>query len=256
MTLGRELPGCDACRPQAPLGFDFSFAFQPIADVERRRIFAHEALVRGPNGESAASVLAQVRDDNRYRFDQLCRVKAVNSACRLGLNALLSINFMPNAVYSAETCIRTTLAAASQAGLSPDQMLFEITEGEHIVDRGHLLAIVREYQRLGFKTAMDDFGAGYSRLGLLTEYRPDYIKIDLALVRDIHRHPRKQAIVNAILGLCRDLDVAVIAEGVENRDEGRYLRDSAGVRLFQGFYFARPSFQALAEVPAERLELL
>lgn len=254
MRETQNLPECRACEPGAALGFDFTFAFQPIVDLERGRVFGHEALVRGLAEESAGSILAQVGPDTLYRFDQVCRVKAVQLASDLGLDSVLSINFLPNAVYKPETCIRTTLAAANKAGLPIDRILFEITEREHIVDRDHLLAIVREYQRLGFKTAMDDFGAGYSRLGLLSEYRPDYLKIDLALVRDVHRHVRKQAIVRAILSLCRDLGIAVIAEGVEDADEARYLRD-AGVSLFQGFYFARPSFEALAEVPAERLAL-
>lgn len=254
MSEKRKLPECRACEPSVPLGFEFSFAFQPIVDVERGRVFGHEALVRGTNGEPAGTILDQVNRDRVYRFDQVCRVKAVQLASALGLDSVLSINFLPNAVYKPETCIRTTLAAADAAGLPIDRILFEITEGEHIVDHDHLLAIVREYQRLGFKTAMDDFGAGYSRLGLLTDYRPDFLKIDLALVRDVHRHERKQAIVRAILSLCRDLGVSVIAEGVESREEALYLRD-AGVHLFQGFYFARPSFEALAEVTADRFAL-
>lgn len=71
------LPGCDRCRDLTPLEFDFAYAYQPIVDFQQQRIFAHEALIRGCKGESAASVLAQVTDDNRYRFDQACRCKAV-----------------------------------------------------------------------------------------------------------------------------------------------------------------------------------
>ena len=72
-------------------------------------VFAHEALVRGPNGESAATVLSQVNDHNRYRFDQACRVKAIKGAAELGLTQPVSINFLPNAIYKPEVCIRTTL---------------------------------------------------------------------------------------------------------------------------------------------------
>lgn len=254
MTEESQPPACDSCRPDQSLGFDFSFAFQPVVDVRAGQVFAHEALVRGAGGEPAPEVLGRVGDDKLYRFDQLCRVKAVQLASRLGLEAKLSINFLPNAVYRAETCIRTTLAAAAKAGIAIERIVFEITEGEHIVDRAHLLSIVHEYQRLGFKTAMDDFGAGYSRLGLLADYHPDYIKLDMGLVRGIHAHGTKQSIVRAVLGLCAELGIAVIAEGVETRDEARFLYD-AGVHLFQGYFFARPAFEHLASVPARRLKL-
>ena len=112
---------CDGCQGESrQLGFAFSYAFQPIVDLRDGSIYAHEALIRGPNGESAGSVLAQVNDHNRYRFDQACRVKAIKDAVRLGLADLaqtrLSINFLPNAVYRPEACIRTTLAAARSQG--------------------------------------------------------------------------------------------------------------------------------------------
>jgi len=69
--------GCASCRDLSALGFGFSMAFQPIVDLHTGRPFAYEALVRGPNGEGAASVLGQLNDGNRYRFDQACRVKAI-----------------------------------------------------------------------------------------------------------------------------------------------------------------------------------
>ncbi|MEI6116563.1 MAG: EAL domain-containing protein, partial [Burkholderiales bacterium] len=90
---------CNRCKELDDLDFDFCFAYQPIVDFHARNIFAHEALVRGINGESAFSVLAKVNDDNRYRFDQSCRVKAIKLAAELGMQELLSINFLPHAVY-------------------------------------------------------------------------------------------------------------------------------------------------------------
>ena len=92
---------CGDCRAGAALAFTFSSAFQPIVDLETRTVFAFEALVRGPAGESAASVLAQVHDGNRYLFDQAARRRAIELACERGLHesgARLSINFMPKAM--------------------------------------------------------------------------------------------------------------------------------------------------------------
>ncbi|MDO8407042.1 MAG: EAL domain-containing protein, partial [Pseudomonas sp.] len=91
--------GCQGCQQSEPLGFDFSFAYQPIVDLRDQSVFAHEALVRGIAGEGALSVLHQVTEENRYRFDQLCRTRAIAGAANLNMQTHLSINFMPNAVY-------------------------------------------------------------------------------------------------------------------------------------------------------------
>ena len=125
---------CVDCGQAERVGFDFDYAYQPIVDVQSQSIFAHEALVRGPNGESAYSVLSQVNELNRYRFDQACRVKAIKGASRLGIQEYVSINFLPNAIYKPEVCIRTTLAAAEAHHFPIDRIIFEVTEGERIDD--------------------------------------------------------------------------------------------------------------------------
>ncbi len=224
-------------------------AFQPIVDVSSRSIYAYEALIRGPENQPAPGTLAQVNTQNRYRFDQICRLKAIELASKLNMSANLSINFMPNAVYRAETCLRMTLRAAARLSFPHERIIFEITEGERITDPTHLRDIIREYKRQGFKTAIDDFGAGYAGLNLLTEFQPDIIKLDIALIRNIDQDRVRQAIVRGILYVCRELGISVIAEGVEKRDELVFLRD-AGIQLFQGYYFATPGFQMLPEVPS------
>ena len=93
---------CDECRGGAGLDFDFTMAFQPIVDVARRQVFAHEALVRGLNDEPAGTILSRITKNNRYRFDQACRVKAVQLAAELGMTTRLHINFLPNAVFRPE----------------------------------------------------------------------------------------------------------------------------------------------------------
>lgn len=240
-------PGCGRCRDLPPLDFEFSFAYQPIVDFTTRSIFGHEALVRGINGESAASVLARVNDDNRYRFDQACRVKAVKGAAELGISEFLSINFLPNAVYQPEACIRSTFEAARKYNFPRDRIIFEVTEGENIVDRPHLINIFEEYQRFGFQTAIDDFGAGYAGLNLLAEFQPDILKIDMGLVRDIDSSPAKQAIVEGIVHIGRQLDIRILAEGIETRAERDFLL-GCGVSLLQGYFFCKPAFQALGRI--------
>ena len=239
--------GCSNCRDGRKLPFEFSMAFQPIVDASTKRIFAYESLVRGTDGSGAAGILEKVSQDNRYAFDQACRVKAVELAARLAVPCYLSINFLPNAVYQASTCIRTTLEAAKRFDFPTSRIIFEITENEQVVEKQHLKDILLEYKRQGFQTAIDDFGAGYSGLGLLAEFQPDFIKLDMQLIRNIHEDKARTAITEGILGVCKALEIQVVAEGVETPDEFARLR-SLGVSLFQGYLFARPSFEALPAV--------
>jgi len=242
-----NIPPCSACQSSEPLGFEFSMAFQPIIDLRDNSLFACEALVRGTDGSGAASILAQVNADNRYKFDQSCRVKAVELAAQLGIDSHVSINFLPNAVYQAATCIRATLEAARRFNFPTSRLIFEITENEELVDKQHLKNIIEEYRRQGFKTAIDDFGAGYSGLNLLAEFQPDIIKLDMALIRDIHKDRVRQAILLGILGVCRTLDIEVIAEGIETVEELDFLRDQ-GIYLMQGYLFAKPAFEQVPPV--------
>jgi EAL domain-containing protein (putative c-di-GMP-specific phosphodiesterase class I) len=191
-------------------------AFQPILDLETGRPFAYEALARGRNGEGAASVLGQVTSENRYAFDQRCRVKAIETAVAAGIletGARLSINFLPNAVYSPRACIQLTLKTASATGFPADRLIFEFTEQEEIVDAEHVAEIVRKYREMGFGTALDDFGAGHAGLGLLARFQPDLIKLDMELVRGIDSSLPRRVIVESVAAMCRGLGITLIAEG-------------------------------------------
>lgn len=249
-SLTSPQTGCQGCRQSEPLGFDFAFAYQPIVDLRDQSIFANEALVRGVNGEGALSILAHVNDDNRYRFDQLCRTRAIEGAAALNMQTHLSINFMPNAVYRPELCIRTTLEAAKKYNFPINRLIFETLESQPVDNYRHLTNILREYREFGFKTAIDDFGAGYSGLNLLADFQPDLIKLDMALIRDVDRDRVRQAIVRGIVTICAELNVTVIAEGIESAGERDFLAD-CGIFLMQGYWFAKPAFKALAQVTPE-----
>lgn len=247
VPLDSAVPACDSCGNPQALDFKFSYAYQPIVDISTRTVYAHEALVRGPNGEPAHTVLSRLDDSNRYRFDQACRVKAIKGAAGLGFRERLSINFLPQAIYKPEVCIRTTLEAARANDFPVENIIFEATEGEAISDAKRLAAIFREYKRMGFLTAIDDFGAGYAGLNLLADFQPDIIKLDMELVRNADVSRSRQAIVRGILRMCADLDVQVLAEGVETTGERDFFVDE-GVRLMQGYLFSRPAFQARGEI--------
>ena len=242
-------PSCEGCRNGTPFPLALQTAFQPIYDLRERSVYAYEALVRGPGGQGAGEVLALVDDANRYTFDQDCRVAAIRNAVAAGLldtGARLSINFMPNAVYSPKACIQLTLATARETGLPLDRLIFEFTESERL-DVGHVGTIVEAYRAYGFATAIDDFGAGYAGLNLLANLHTDLVKFDMELVRGIDRDVRRQQVVGAMVKLCEELGPTVIAEGIETRGELAALRD-LGVNLVQGYFIARPALMALPAV--------
>lgn len=248
-TSAQPRLGCRGCRDGAGFPVAFSMAYQPIVDIATGGLFAYEALVRGVDGSGAAGVLSSVNTENRYGFDQACRIKAIEVAAALDLpatGASVSINFMPNAVYQPEACIRTTLATAERTGFPLDKIIFEVTEGEQVVDQKHLAAIISAYRGMGFRTAIDDFGAGFSNLNLLAEFQPDILKLDMLLIRNIDALPVKRTIVRSIISVCDELGVEVIAEGVETADEYAALLD-LGIELFQGYLFAKPAFEHLPE---------
>lgn len=238
---------CHACAEGIAQPFPFTMAFQPIVSASTRSVFAYEALVRGPSGEPAASVLGRVTRRNRYAFDQSCRRTAIHLAARLGiieLGACLSINFIPGAMYEPENCVRATLAAARRSKFPLDRLIFEVTEGDEVLEPAHLTKIFEVYRQHGFRPAIDDFGAGYAGLNFLAEFQPSIIKLDRKLIQDIDQSVAKQSIVRGVLGVCRDLGITPIAEGVETEAEYDLLR-TLGIDLFQGFLFARPGFEAL-----------
>ena len=225
-------------------------AFQPIVDTTTGEPFAYEALIRGIDGAGAADILSRVTDANRYAFDQACRVKAIESAIAAGLlktDAKLSINFLPNAVYSPMACIQLTLQTARASGLPIDRLIFEFTENEEMGSPDHVSSIIATYKQIGFSVAIDDFGAGHSGLDMFARFSPDEVKLDMELVRSIDNDRRKQAIVRAVVGMCAELDTLLIAEGIETAAEAAALR-ALGVSYHQGYWYARPAIEHLPPI--------
>jgi EAL domain-containing protein (putative c-di-GMP-specific phosphodiesterase class I) len=99
--------------------------------------------------------------------------------------------------------------------------MFEVTEVEPARDAGHLRSIFTEYKRHGMITAIDDFGAGHSGLSMLADFKPDLVKLDMALVRNVHLDRVRQAIARSIVSLCADLDLRLVT------GDGRRLPQTA-----------------------------
>ncbi len=220
----------------------FTFAFQPIFNVKDGTVFAHEALVRGMNEESAYNVLSLVNPNNVHAFDQSCRKAAVTHFNEIEKGGYLSINFLPRAVYDPKVCIESTLKTCEKYQFPYERLIFEISEVEKTDSIDHLVSIINEYKSLGFKVAIDDFGSGYSNLDLLVNSDVDYLKIDMEIIKDCDKNPKKQLVLKHLVEICDDLNIEVIAEGVETESELNYLV-SLGIYYIQGYLLSRPIFE-------------
>lgn len=226
---------------------DFSIAFQPIVDICARKVVSFEALVRGTHGEPAAEVFSHVASEDLHQFDQACRLKAIGIAARLDLRASLNLNFLPGALTRSAEYLQATFQACWEAGFPVERLVFELTEPAPKHPQCSVHGVFERYHSYGFKTAIDDFGNGFSGLRRLAECRPDFIKLDRRLISGIEDQFAKQLVVGGIRDVCGQLSIQLVAEGVETADEYRWLQ-GAGIHLLQGYYFAQPAFEALAEV--------
>jgi EAL domain-containing protein (putative c-di-GMP-specific phosphodiesterase class I) len=229
----------------------FSMAFQPIVDAVSGTVFAYESLVRSMTGDTAHSVLSRVPRRNFHLFDKACRSRAMSVAMDCGLldrpDQKLCVNVNPNAAVEDCSNLRLTCDEALEIGFPLERLVLELVEDEEICNFDGLKQIVNDYRSCGVQIAMDDFGAGYSGLKLLSKLQPDIIKIDMGLVNRIDTDRTSQVIVRAIVQACHELNIIIVAEGVERYDQAMRLRDS-GVVYQQGYYFARPAFERLPEV--------
>lgn len=223
---------------------DFSCAFQPIVDVRSGTAYSHEALVRGLNNEPAYQILNRYAGARMATFDAACRAKAIEVAARIGVNTHLNLNFLPSAALDVALGLNSTIDAANRHSFPLERIIVEATEVEAIGDHAQFTRVINEYRRAGMGLAIDDFGAGYSGLSLLADFQPDIVKLDMSLVRDIHSHGPRQAIVRAIAQVCVDLGIDFVVEGVETINEYSWFND-LGVYLYQGYLFAKPMFEGM-----------
>jgi EAL domain-containing protein (putative c-di-GMP-specific phosphodiesterase class I) len=162
------------------------------------------------------------------------------------LDCKLSINFLPNAVYRPETCIRATMEAADTFGIPLNKIIFEVTEAEPIEDPAHLQGIFEAYKERNIITAIDDFGAGYAGLNLLAKFKPHVLKLDMELCQGIAENAIKRTITEGTIKNAKALDILVVAEGIENTADLEVLR-SLGTDYFQGYIFGKPQIETLPE---------
>jgi len=220
--------------------------FQPIVQADDpSRVFGYEALLRGRQGDGSlvppSEVFGVAGTANLInQLERAGRAATVRAASDAAITTKLFINFNPSTVYDPVLCLRSTLQAIARSNISPEQIVFEVVESTQVVNTTHLLRIMDFYRERGFQVALDDVGAGYSTLNLLTRLRPDFIKLDIELIHRVDRDPYKAQIAGKLLELAQALGMKTIAEGVETEEEWHWALDH-GADLCQGFLFARPA---------------
>ncbi|EGT5182959.1 diguanylate phosphodiesterase [Cronobacter sakazakii] len=216
------------------------FALQPIVEPTTCKIKAYEALIRSPEGGSPAALFASLSSQALYDLDLHSKEIAFALAKAVNIGSqMISVNLLPGSLVQCPHAVEILLAQIARQGLLPQQVIVEVTESEVISRFDEFECVIRQLRAAGINLAIDDFGAGFAGLSLLTRFQPGRIKIDRCIVADIHLHGPKQAIVHGIVRCCAELEITVVAEGVEKEEEWCWL-EAAGIRYFQGYLFARP----------------
>ena len=216
--------------------------YQPVIDLLERRVVGFEALTRvSPDAFAGPDQLFKAAYDNDsvWKLERLCRERAIRGARGLAEEQLLFLNMEPDSIHDPELRSEATFALLREAGLKASQIVLEMTEHSAVRDFTSLRQLLSYLQFHGFRLAVDDVGSGYSGLKSIAEIKPDFIKIDMALIRDIDQHPIKQDLTGTIARFSTSSGITLIAEGVETVEELRCLQ-TIGVRFAQGFLFARP----------------
>jgi EAL domain-containing protein (putative c-di-GMP-specific phosphodiesterase class I) len=230
--------------------------FQPMFGTDGQ-LLAVEALFRGIDDKGeliAPGYLFELAQRARMTFqaDLAARRSAVTMAAAGHLqDLLLFINFNPTSIYDPAYCLRSTVSTITELGFTPSNIVFEVTETDRVTNLDHLRGILAFYRRSGFKIALDDVGAGYSGLNLLKDLQPDYMKIDMHLVRDIDIDPFRQSIVTHICAIAAENDIKIVAEGIETTQELAWLKRT-GVDLLQGYLFSKPVEASAVRAAAAR----
>jgi diguanylate cyclase (GGDEF)-like protein len=219
--------------------------FQPIAALNNGAVYAHEALIRGPQGmplQTPDALLSAARREGLLQdFEIACVVLALQKWVALSQPGRLFVNISASALVR---CFRgqspdDIRACIRGYGVQPAMVVFEITEHEHVTDIPLLVQVASQVQSAGMNFALDDFGDGRSSLRLWSELSPDVVKIDKYFTLDIAQHAKRLKTLRALLQIAETFGSKLVAEGVETEDDLRVLRD-LGVPLAQGYLLGRP----------------
>ncbi len=213
-------------------------AYQPIVAWSTRSVYAYEALLRSsePSLPHPGAIIEAA--ERLGRLDELgraIRARAVAPLAELPPDVLLFINLHPSDLLDEEL-----FATRGPFAEAASRIVLEITERASLHGVRDVPQRVRTLRERGFRIAIDDLGQGYAGLTSFALLEPEVVKLDLDLVRDVHRLPTKRTLVHTMITMCKDLGITITAEGIEVPEERDELA-AIGCELQQGYLFARPA---------------
>ena len=210
-------------------------AYQPIVRASDGSLFGYEALLR--SDEKALPHPGAILDaaERLVRLPELGRkIRAAAAAPMVGVPATLFVN-----LHARDLGDEALFSGASPLSAIASQVVLEITERASLDEVKDARARVAELRKMGYRIAIDDLGAGYAGLTSFAALEPEFVKLDMSLVRDVDQNPTKQKLIGSIAKLCTDLGMTVVAEGIETIAE-RDVVVSLGCELLQGYLLAKP----------------
>jgi EAL domain-containing protein (putative c-di-GMP-specific phosphodiesterase class I) len=226
------------------IGENIKSLFQPIFNLQEGTVHGYEALCRGPKGtkleDASALIAAARRNDLAFEIDHLSRRKAIEAARKLDSSYKLFINTLPFSPQDPRFRGLHLIDLFRDAELHPQQLVLEVTERQAITDFSAFVEEMSYFTNMGCLTAVDDIGGGYSELERIVHIRPNYLKLDRLLIRDIHESFVKRQSIQLLMNLAKDIDASVVAQGIERKEELHTIRE-LGVTYGQGFLLAQPA---------------
>jgi len=218
--------------------------YEPVVDAQSLTVFGYEALVRGAEGSTFASPAelfgVAAEEGLLFELDCQCRRAAVAGAIDFPAGAKLFMNIRPTAIHDPSFQPDALTRTLERCGLSPTDVVFEISEQESIENYDIFREARDNYGKLGFQFALDDTGAGYASLEAVLELAPEFIKVDRAFVRGIDQDSARQNMVRAFQAIARDMNSRIIGEGLDTLEELRTL-GQMGIPFGQGWLFGKPA---------------
>jgi diguanylate cyclase (GGDEF)-like protein len=227
--------------------------FQPIYSVNNGTVYAYEALTRIKEG-------ARIRDGYLFNnigdlfksailvnfishLDVICRANALKYSASQGLReseAYICINICPETLMDPSHLVGVTDELSEEYGIAKEKIILEITEESAIKNLDLFKKTITRYRQRGYKIAIDDFGAGYGGLKMLSMIEPELVKIDCHFISNIDKTTVKYNLVDAIATACHRMGIKIVAEGIE-REEELAIVLNMGIELLQGYYLCRPA---------------
>lgn len=224
----------------------YTSVLQPIVHArDTTQVLAREALLRGAERDGGLVHAHYLFDVARgcgmlAELDLAARDSAIETMALAGHPEALFLNLTPSAIDDPLAALAHTVEQIDRLGMPHERVVFEVVESEHAPDIVHLRGLLATYREAGFRVALDDVGAGYSSLNRLHQLRPDFVKLDMDLVRGVDRDPYKALIARKTIEIATELGIATIAEGVETEGEMNWAQKH-GAAYVQGYFTGRPS---------------